>query len=350
MTTISIVATSPDHLAGLRAVLADDIAADYLCLEELPHSNPSDISILDIDLCRSSDVQAVKAWLSSRPQCGTVIVCIDDASSHLQLTQARALGATTVVRRPLQASRVRKIMFNLDQNLALAPPQTTDDPSQDLNAIQDMFTAARIGRSPSMDVIAQAGAQIVDRIQYIGLSDYLAAIRNYHGRTYTHCLTVTAVAVAFGIQLGFGRKDRERLAVAGLLHDIGKSQISLDILEKPGALDDQETLIMRTHTVLGHNMILGTPGLPDDTLDMVLHHHEFLDGSGYPHGLQGSQISDLTRMMTIADMFGALIEPRSYKPPVPAMQALDILRDMGPKLDGTLVRVFAPLADRLLAA
>jgi len=97
-------------------------------------------------------------------------------------------------------------------------------------------------------------------------------------------------------------------------------------------------------------MILGTPGLPDDTLDMVLHHHEFLDGSGYPHGLQGSQISDLTRMMTIADMFGALIEPRSYKPPVPAMQALDILRDMGPKLDGTLVRVFAPLADRLLAA
>jgi HD-GYP domain-containing protein (c-di-GMP phosphodiesterase class II) len=75
-------------------------------------------------------------------------------------------------------------------------------------------------------------------------------------------------------------------------------------------------------------------------LDMVVHHHEFLDGSGYPHGLQGSEISDLVRMMTISDVFGALIERRSYKAPLSSEAAYQILLDMGPKLDRDLVRAF----------
>jgi putative nucleotidyltransferase with HDIG domain len=349
MTTISIVATSRGRLADLCAALSGDVAADYLRLEDLPDSKPNDTAILDIDLGQCSEVQAVKAWLSHRSQPGNVIVCVDDATSHLQLTQARALGATAVVPRPLQAAQLHRILFGVELSFAPSLQPAIDDPSQALTAIQDMFAAARMGRSPSMDVVTHAGAQIVDRIQDMGLSDYLSAIRHHHSRTYTHCLAVTAVAVSFGIQLGVGRKDRERLAVAGLLHDIGKSQISLDILEKPAALDERETLVMRTHPVLGHDMLRGTPGLPDDTLDMVLHHHEYLDGSGYPDGLQGSQISDLNRMMTIADVYGALIEPRSYRPPMEVLQALDVLRAMGPKLDAALVRVFAPMACRLAA-
>ena len=73
---------------------------------------------------------------------------------------------------------------------------------------------------------------------------------------------------------------------------------------------------------------------------MVVHHHELLDGSGYPHGLQASEISDLVRIMTISDVFGALIEKRSYKPPMSSEAAYQILLDMGPKLDRDLVRAF----------
>jgi HD-GYP domain-containing protein (c-di-GMP phosphodiesterase class II) len=75
-------------------------------------------------------------------------------------------------------------------------------------------------------------------------------------------------------------------------------------------------------------------------VDVVLHHHEYLDGSGYPHGLKGSEISDLLRILTIADIFGALIERRSYKPPLPGEVAYQVLLDMGPKLDKDLVREF----------
>jgi putative nucleotidyltransferase with HDIG domain len=274
-----------------------------------------------------------------------VILCVDDAASHHQVTQARALGATAVVQRPLTAARLRDILFGLDRVPSQAP--ASDDPSQDMNTIQELFDAARAGQSPSFDIAARAGARIVNKLHDIGLANYLFAIRHHHSRTYTHCLTVTAVAAAFGILLGFGRKDTERLAVAGLLHDIGKSQIPLEILEKPVALDEHENAIMQTHVLFGYDMLRDTPGLPEDTLDLVLHHHEYLDGSGYPHGLRGAQISDLTRMLTIADVYGALIEPRSYKPPMSGLAALNVLQELGPKLDRTLVRVFAPLAHKL---
>ncbi len=349
MTRISIVAASRERLAALSAALPDDVTAEMLRLEDLPHGKPAYAVIVDIDLGRPAEVQAAKAWLSGRSQPGTVIVCVDGGLSHLQLTQAYALGATAVLSHPLQTDRISLLLHAASEGPSPALRRRPDDPTQELDAIADMFATGRTGQGPSVELTTRCGAQIVDRLRDVGLSAYLAAIRNHHSRTYTHCLTVTAVAVGFGIQLGLGRADSERLAVAGLLHDIGKSQIPLDILEKPGALDEQESLIMRSHPEVGFDMLRGTPGLPADTHDMVLHHHEFLDGSGYPHGLQGSQISDLNRIMTIADVFGALVEPRSYKPPMPGAQALDVLHAMGPRLDGALVRVFAPVAGKLAA-
>jgi HD-GYP domain-containing protein (c-di-GMP phosphodiesterase class II) len=93
----------------------------------------------------------------------------------------------------------------------------------------------------------------------------------------------------------------------------------------------------------------GVQGLDPDMLDMVLHHHEYLDGSGYPHGLEANDLSDLVRMMTIADVFGALIERRTYKFPSSGKAAYQILENMGPKLDLDLVREFRPFAKMRIA-
>ena len=79
-------------------------------------------------------------------------------------------------------------------------------------------------------------------------------------------------------------------------------------------------------------------------LDVVVHHHEYLDGSGYPHKLRGRDITDVVRVMTVADIFGALIERRSYKPPLTGEAAYDALTRMGPKLDKDLVRAFRSVA------
>ena len=91
---------------------------------------------------------------------------------------------------------------------------------------------------------------------------------------------------------------------------------------------------------LGLDALEGTPDLQQEMIKAVGQHHEYLDGSGYPHGLQGNEIPDLVRMLTICDVFGALIERRSYKPPISGEDAYQILLDMGPKLDKDLRREF----------
>ena len=97
---------------------------------------------------------------------------------------------------------------------------------------------------------------------------------------------------------------------------------------------------MRKHPEHGLSALAAVQSLQPELLDIVIHHHEYLDGSGYPHGLSGGDIRDLVRIVTIADVFGALIERRSYKPPLTGQAAYQILLDMGPKLDKDLVREF----------
>jgi len=97
---------------------------------------------------------------------------------------------------------------------------------------------------------------------------------------------------------------------------------------------------MKRHPVFGMDALNAVAGLPADIADTVVHHHEYLDGSGYPHGLNGGEISDLVRTLTIADIFAALIERRPYKPPLSGEKAYQVLLDMGPKLDKDLVREF----------
>src|SRR5258708_38798422 len=93
--------------------------------------------------------------------------------------------------------------------------------------------------------------------------------------------------------------------MAGMLHDIGKARVSVAILEKRGSLTQEEASLLRQHPQFGLDALVDTPGFPPEMLEVVIHHHEYLDGTGYPHGLMASEISDLVRMVTIADVFAA---------------------------------------------
>ena len=185
---------------------------------------------------------------------------------------------------------------------------------------------------------------LVEHIEEYGLADWVRSVRVHHDQTYQHCLLVSGAAAAFGQHLKFNDADRRRAAMAGLLHDIGKAKISVAILDKPVELDDEDMATIMQHPVLGHEALQAVNGLHPEMLDVVLHHHEHIDGSGYPHGLQGSEISDLTRMVTIADVFGALIEHRAYKAPMSGRDAYQVLLGMDTKLDHDLVRAFQPLS------
>ena len=96
--------------------------------------------------------------------------------------------------------------------------------------------------------------------------------------------------------------------------------------------------------MIGYDLLKGVSGISPEILDGVRHHHEYLDGSGYPDGLAGSQISDLVRLLTISDIFAALVESRPYRPPMPRQDAYQILCGMEGKLEGALVKAFRKVA------
>jgi putative nucleotidyltransferase with HDIG domain len=181
---------------------------------------------------------------------------------------------------------------------------------------------------------------VLSGIHDVGLARWLATVRRYHESTFQHCLIVTGIATAFGHRSGMRRSDVLTLTVAGLLHDVGKAQIPLDILDKPGRLSDEEFAVIKQHPVTGYEYIRAQNVVDAETLNAIRHHHEYLDGSGYPDGIAGQQINDLTRIMTVCDVYGALVERRAYKPPKSPDAALDILAAMAAngKVEFDLVR------------
>jgi HD-GYP domain-containing protein (c-di-GMP phosphodiesterase class II) len=126
-----------------------------------------------------------------------------------------------------------------------------------------------------------------------------------------------------------------------MLHDIGKARIPVSILEKVMPLSAREVTTLSKHPEYGLEALKNAPELNTELLDIVIHHHEYLDGSGYPHRLCGREISDPVRIVTICDVFGALLERRAYREPLDPEIAYRMLLDMGTKLDKDLVREFA---------
>lgn len=303
----------PRQLAGI-------VEIDFQPFDQALRSKPGNSIIFDIDLSRESRLLPLKEWLRRKPASGKVIFIVDK-SSHLQNTRACALGATDILHRPIDGRKLLKMLLGDIASLSADPTNPAIRESAAVSAAVDtlrgIFSSACLGGPLDSPAIKSAGDAVVDHLEAQGLKAWIDTVRSHHSLTYQHCLLVTGLAVAFGQQIKVSRADQQRLSFAGMLHDVGKARVPVAILEKPGPLDGDEMAVMKKHPQFGLDALSTAPGLPAEMLDMVIHHHEYLDGSGYPHGLCASEISDLVRMITVADVFGALIERRSYKPPCP---------------------------------
>jgi putative nucleotidyltransferase with HDIG domain len=347
MKRLAVIADTADHARELELRLAGHFDAECHPLPALAGAEPCERTLVDVDLKDAAQVANLKTWLKRRPEHGQVIFAVNRGSRH-EAIQAYAIGATDVVPRPVDGKLLRQ-KFRVQPGCAAMnddarPNQRHNDVSPCVSSLQNVFAAAVAGTLPDLQMLQAASADIVERIDEDGLSHWLEVIRRHHSQTFQHCLIVTAVAVSFGRRLGFATADKQRLASAGLLHDLGKACIPVEILEKPTPLCEREVAVMRTHPELGYEALRNAPGLHPEMLDVILHHHEYLDGSGYPHGLQANEIPDLVRTLTIADIYGALIERRPYRAPMSGAGAYQLLLDMGPKLDRDLVREFRALA------
>jgi putative nucleotidyltransferase with HDIG domain len=258
--------------------------------------------------------------------------------------QAYALGATAVVSRPREViSKLAQIEIaekTAQRETTNSPPEITDGAA----AFASMFSAIRDGKHINLSDAERATSRIINSIAQNKLTAWLDAVRRYHEGTFQHCLLVTGVAVGFAMDIGFASVDIKRLAMAATLHDIGKAHIPLSILDKPGRLNPGEDEIMRRHPVIGYELLKDISDISPEIVDAVRHHHEYLDGSGYPDALTAPEISDLVRLLTISDIFAALIESRPYRRAMPRQDAYSILCGMEGKLEPSLVRAFRNVA------
>ncbi len=344
MRKLTIIGTAPDDFKSIVKGVADVFACDFKPIAATLGVAPGEFTLIDIDLNEGAQLGQLKDWIARKPS-GAMVLFVTDKSSHLEVMQACALGGTDFIHRPFNKC---ELLAKLVAGIPAAPvggapplvPQAPDGFGAAIKGLESVFDQASLGRSIDAAMIQSAAGAVVDEIERTGLATWVDTVRAHHSQTYQHCLLVTGVAVAFANRLGLSRADRDRLSFAGMLHDIGKARIPVDILEKPSPLTAGEMLEMRNHPQYGFDMLNEPRVVSAEMLDMVVHHHEYLDGSGYPHGLRAPEISDLVRIITISDIFGALIERRAYKPPFTGAAAYKVLCDMGCKLDQALVREF----------
>ena len=147
-------------------------------------------------------------------------------------------------------------------------------------------------------------------------------MRNYDNYTYEHSLNVTVIAIMISKQMQLSNHNIYEIAMGCILHDLGKVQISQQILNKPAILTTEEFDEIKKHSINGYNIVKDNRHLSKEAKDIILTHHEKLDGSGYPLGISGDQISLGARICSIADVFDAMCSERPYKMAVPFAESI----------------------------
>ncbi|MGP1716393.1 MAG: HD-GYP domain-containing protein [Methylophilus sp.] len=251
----------------------------------------------------------------------------------------------------LQQSRVNEVVIDVQQGLDVAPAEitpalnseNTETPENAISPrqltsqsqqvpfeieqaqaakiiassrreIASMFSDVRMGRTIAVDSVLPIVEEIaasVARNMHALVS--LVRLKTIDDCVYMHSIAVCALMTALARALGLSEDEVKQAGLAGLMHDVGKAEIPLEILNKPGALTEKEFGVVRHHPRLGHQLLTAA-GITDQvTLDVCLHHHEKVDGSGYPDKLHAEQISLFAKMGAVCDVYDAVTSTRAYK-------------------------------------
>jgi HD-GYP domain-containing protein (c-di-GMP phosphodiesterase class II) len=204
--------------------------------------------------------------------------------------------------------------------------------SKSEETLSHLLSDIKGGKVPTIEAVRGSVDQMVESM--VSNPDallWIARLREEHSSTYNHGVKVGLYMVALGRHLGFPRLELANLGLIGMLADVGKTRLPKALLEKPGMLTPAEFLIAKEHVRLGLDALRETGKLPPEVELGIAQHHERMDGSGYPKGLKGDEISIYGRMAGIADCFGALITPRPYANPQAPQEALMSLYEWGEK-------------------
>jgi HD-GYP domain-containing protein (c-di-GMP phosphodiesterase class II) len=223
----------------------------------------------------------------------------------------------------------------LDLQLSIAEPAPLQRAASDEEAakaaeicaravdeVATLFQEARMGKAIQAETLLPIASEIAASVERNpGVFSALLRLRKTDTYTYMHSVSVGALMVGLGRQLGLESSLMPELGLAGLLHDIGKVGIELELLNKKGRLTEEEFARLRNHAQFGHRLLL-KGSASDIALEVTRHHHERADGSGYPDNIGGDNISPYARMAAVCDVYDATTSNRPYKDAWPPAYAL----------------------------
>jgi putative nucleotidyltransferase with HDIG domain len=255
----------------------------------------------DIDTILASSIKEV--WIDCSKGLDVPVgeQAISESESEAQVEVELTLAATQVrevKRTPVAAELARAVKIC----------------AKSKQAVTSMFNEARMGK-----IVDTVSAQrLVEEIagsvtRNPGALISLARLKTADDYTYMHSVAVCALMIALSKQLNLDEAQIRSAGIAGLLHDLGKAAMPMDVLNKPGKLTDEEFAIIKGHPEEGYKMLLAGIGVDPVALDVVLHHHEKTDGSGYPKHLKDAEISQFAKMGAVCDVYDAITSNRPYK-------------------------------------
>ncbi|WP_431475764.1 HD-GYP domain-containing protein [Massilia eburnea] len=246
-----------------------------------------------------------------------------DASKGLDVEDAPSLAeAQAATEREVEAiakEPSRIIRTSLGEELQRAAQIR----SQAAGVVRNVMADARLGKAIEIGSVQPVVQNITESIlRNPGALLGLLRIKSKDDYTFLHSVSVCALLVAFANARGMDQDIIREAGLGGLLHDTGKALVPDAILNKPGPLTDEEFAIIKKHPMDGFNILKQSPDVPALALDITLHHHERLDGTGYPDRLAGDAISEMAQMAAIVDVYDAITADRVYHKGLPAAAAL----------------------------
>ena len=226
--------------------------------------------------------------------------------------------------------------------------------SEDFKKFKNEFNACLEGFQKTLNnIIIKSSDGLVDEMlseiesvleksrNPLHLLEMMQCMRGYDDLTYTHSINVALISNVIGTWMNLGHDDIETLMIAGMLHDIGKVQVPPEILEKPGPLTETEFDVIKMHSKNGYEKLKNNVLVTSKIKMGVYMHHENINGTGYPMGLEGEQIYKFARIIHVADVYDAITSRRVYKKAQSPNEAVDFLiRNSGAMFDPECVKAF----------
>jgi HD-GYP domain-containing protein (c-di-GMP phosphodiesterase class II) len=346
MVQVLIVTADQKKVSKQLSTIASLYPTTQIAVSDLSPEQAVRCSLIVVDLrgLAPNQVEFLRTFLKTNPQISKLSIV--DLKDRKETLQAREIGIFTLVDRRESIStlmaKIREILGNysipvLDANF---PEKTVKTIWSTCTALDKLSVAALTDDPLPMPTLVRTANDIAKAIETDGLDNWLSAVQCHHSHTFCHTMLVAGHAVSFSKKLGQPEEYQILLGLGALVHDLGKIKIPLSILDKPGKLTDEERRLINKHPLYSKALLEGRGEVPREVTEMAVWHHEYLDGSGYPDGLRGDQISQTVRILTISDIYSALTEKRAYKDSFSPRQAFAIMFEMGRKLDKDLLRSF----------